>query len=164
MSKTISALGCKDISDRLFLFIKDNIKTTQDLYHYVNNRLIPDNLLSELLLIIKVILTKQVTIKDNYMYPIRVSNYTFQISSNCICLYGTKIGLLDIKAINNSLENKLINKSISNQYCKVRKEPVIPQTQPTKPLKDIPYGTRQWFDAFYSDANWSINDIKLGID
>lgn len=169
MSKTISALGVCNISENLFTFIKNNIKSTQDLFSFINKKLIPINLKKELMFVINKTLSKHITINsDQSIYPIRLSNYLFQISKETICMFGTKLGLLDVKLINEDIENKAsITKSISNQYVRVK--PVVKESSYVKVVKEtdlskLNYGSKEWFDAFYSDANWSVNDIKLGIN
>lgn len=165
--KTISAVGSVTISDDLYNYIKDNFKTLQDIYYIVNTD--SDNKsIKTFVNVLKRILYKQVTFnKDGSIYPKRMSNYSLNISKDNICLFGNKLGLLNIKLINESLKNDLnINKSISKQYLKEKKivKPVIKQPIKQTDLSKITYNSREWFDAFYSDANWSPNDIKLGID
>lgn len=165
--KTLSAVGSVNISDDLYNYIKDNFKTLQDIYYIVNTNS-DDSNVKLFVTMLKIILYKQITFnKDGSIYPKRISNYSLNISKDNICLFGSKLGLLNIKLINESLKNDSnINKSISRQYVRENKIIKTDIKQPIKQtdLSKITYNSREWFDAFYSDANWSPNDIKLGID
>lgn len=141
-------------------YLQENIKTTENLFLAFNNKTLPSNIYNSIKYFFKkennpLIIAK---LEGDTLYSKTTKNYKI--------LFTKKLNLTS-EVLKTQVDSSIVriphkpskrkSSKRNNNSCSYK---------PTHELdfKNAKYGTASWFDAFYSDENWSPNDIKLGID
>lgn len=156
----------RGVSPELAEYIKQNIPTLQDLIIILNTRDMPSMLYSQLIRFTRNNLSRliRITAKSTAL-PMGKTDYKFNILKK-LNLTASRNGKLNIRAINSSINARREQRTslVQNKPKSVKlKQDILVADNPLD-LGNVRYGTSEWFDVYYSDAYWSPNDIKLGLD